>query len=116
MKRELGYIYREPQIILQRAAVWPPLCVCMCVFYIFYLPTFVGIQNVSVEAFFDVSSSRVNTPDFDVASFSELTSFTANECNKDMRHKRISVGFNQRQRRPLEQLCRLIGAKKVPQL
>ena len=31
MKRELGYIYREPQIILQRAACgsraagWPPL-------------------------------------------------------------------------------------------
>ena len=25
MKRELGYIYREPQIILQRAAGWQPL-------------------------------------------------------------------------------------------
>ena len=25
MKRELRYIYREPQIILQRAAGWPPL-------------------------------------------------------------------------------------------
>ena len=25
MKRELGYIYREPQIILQRAAGWLPL-------------------------------------------------------------------------------------------
>ena len=35
MKRELGYIYRKPQIILQRAACgspaagWPPMLYCL---------------------------------------------------------------------------------------
>ena len=41
MKRELGYIYREPQITLQRAAGWPPVFYIIIKFLLVMFGTYI---------------------------------------------------------------------------
>ena len=71
MKRELGYIYREPQIILERAAcgsqaaVWPPLVYGMilrystgiiCRYYCEEVNDYITLDHVLFMVYYTVNS------------------------------------------------------------
>ncbi len=57
MKRALGYIFREPQIILQRAAGWPPLL--YSVYFFTVIVFLVKIVNFSFEFLFIAHKNKL---------------------------------------------------------